>query len=128
MRIEPIIPARRAESFDDPAWSFELKLDGFRCIADTLGGRLLSKQGNRMKRFEPLLDTLPAGYVFDGEIVALDETGRPIFNDLMFGRREPTYVAFDVLFVDGKGREGRSAQGAQGAARQDCPAARSTND
>jgi bifunctional non-homologous end joining protein LigD len=40
--------------------------------------------------------------VFDGEIVALDEDGRPAFNDLLFGRREPSYVAFDVLFVDGQ--------------------------
>src|SRR5205814_1569649 len=42
------------------------------------------------------------GYVFDGEIVALDEDGRPRFNDLLFRRREPVYVAFDVLFVDGR--------------------------
>jgi len=40
--------------------------------------------------------------VFDGEIVALDGDGRPRFNDdLLFGRREPSYVAFDVLVVDG---------------------------
>jgi bifunctional non-homologous end joining protein LigD len=62
---------------------------------------MLSKNGNRMRRFEPLLDALPPGFVFDGEIVALDGDGRPMFNDLLFGRREPTYVAFDVLFVDG---------------------------
>lgn len=36
---------------------------------------MLSKNGNWMRRFERLLDTLQAGYVFDGEIVALDETG-----------------------------------------------------
>ena len=63
---------------------------------------MLSKNGNRMKRFERLLEGLPAGFVFDGEIVALDEDGRPIFNDLLFGRREPVYVAFDVLVVDGR--------------------------
>ena len=39
--------------------------------------------------------------MFDGEIVALDRDGRPRFNDLLFGRREPSYVAFDVLFVEG---------------------------
>jgi bifunctional non-homologous end joining protein LigD len=101
MRYAPIIPTRRAEAFDDPAWCFELKFDGFRCIAETIDLRLISKQQNRMKRFEPLLGTLPYGYIFDGEIVCLDETGRPVFNDLLFWRREPVYVAFDVLNVEG---------------------------
>ena len=99
--MQPIIPIRRKEPFDDPAYLFELKLDGFRGIANTVRGRMLSKNGNRLGRFERLLDALPPGYVFDGEIVALDRDGRPRFNDLLFGRREPSYVAFDVLFVEG---------------------------
>jgi ATP-dependent DNA ligase len=33
--------------------------------------------------------------------VCLDEAGKPIFNDLLFRRREPVYVAFDVLTVEG---------------------------
>jgi len=99
--MKPIIPVVRREPFDDPGWAFELKLDGFRGMADTTEGRLLSKQGNRMKRFEPMLDTLPQGYIFDGEIVCLDEAGKPSFNDLLFRRRDPVYVAFDVLNVEG---------------------------
>jgi ATP-dependent DNA ligase len=79
----------------------ELKLDGFRCLADTTEGRLLSKQKNRMKRFERLLEQLPPGYIFDGEIVCLDEAGKPVFNDLLFCRREPVYIPFDVLNVEG---------------------------
>jgi bifunctional non-homologous end joining protein LigD len=100
-RMDLIIPIRRKEPFDDPAYLFELKLDGFRGLADTVQGRMLSKNLNPLKRFRHLLDALPPGYVFDGEIVVLDEDGRPAFNDLLFGRREPSYVAFDVLFVDG---------------------------
>ena len=99
--LKAVNPIRRAEPFDDPAWGFELKFDGFRCIADTLDQRLVSKHQNRMRRFEPLVGTLPYGYVFDGEIVCLDETGRPSFNDLLFRKREPVYVAFDVLNVEG---------------------------
>jgi ATP-dependent DNA ligase len=30
----------------------------------------------------------------------LGEDGRPRFYDLMFGRREPVYIAFDLLFVE----------------------------
>jgi len=48
-----------------------------------------------------LLEILPQAYVFDGEIVCLDKAGKPIFNDLLFRRREPVYVAFVVLNVEG---------------------------
>jgi len=75
--LSPIIPAVRRDPFDDPAWLFDLKLDGFRGVADTIAGRVLSKRGSRLKRFESLLDQLPEGYVFDGEIVVLDDAGRP---------------------------------------------------
>src|SRR6266566_5260654 len=50
--MQPIIPIIRHEPFDDPAYLFELKLDGFRGIADTIEGRMLSKNGNRLRRFE----------------------------------------------------------------------------
>jgi bifunctional non-homologous end joining protein LigD len=100
--IIPIIPIKRPEPFDDDAWLFELKLDGFRGIADTINGRMLSKNGNQLKRFKPLIDPLPSGYVFDGEIVALEERGHPRFNDLLFGRRAPVYVAFDLMVADGQ--------------------------
>jgi len=54
-----------------------------------------------MKRFEEVLGLLPQGYVFDGELVVLDDAGRPLFNQLLFGHRRPTYVAFDLLIADG---------------------------
>jgi hypothetical protein len=59
--MQPIIPVVRREPFDDSAYVFELKLDGFRGLADTVRGRMLSKNGNRLRRFEPLLEGLPRG-------------------------------------------------------------------
>jgi bifunctional non-homologous end joining protein LigD len=41
--------------------------------------------------------------VLDGEIVKLDESGRPIFLDLMRGRGPFCFVAFDLLAVNGRG-------------------------
>ena len=76
MTISPIIPVLRKDPFDDPAYLFELKFDDFRGLADSIQGRMLSKNGNPLRRFEGLLDALPPGYVFDGEIVALDGDGR----------------------------------------------------
>src|SRR5215469_12001069 len=38
----------------------------------------------------------------DGEIVALDAEGRSIFADLMMGRGEPSYCAFDLVWLNGR--------------------------
>jgi hypothetical protein len=45
--LSAIIPIVRREPFDDPAWLFDLKLDGFRGLADRITGRMLSKNRNR---------------------------------------------------------------------------------
>jgi bifunctional non-homologous end joining protein LigD len=37
----------------------------------------------------------------DGEVIAADETDRPLFYDLVRGSREPAYVAFDLLWLNG---------------------------
>jgi hypothetical protein len=52
--LKPIVPAVRRDAFDDPAWLFDLKLDGFRGIAERIAGRMLSKNGKWLKRFEKL--------------------------------------------------------------------------
>jgi hypothetical protein len=72
MPLHPIVPTRRKEPFDDDSWAFEVKWDGFRGLADTVNGRMLSKNGNPLSQFNSFLDTLPPGYIFDGGICALD--------------------------------------------------------
>jgi ATP-dependent DNA ligase len=59
-RLSPITPTVRREPFDDPAWLFDLKLDGFRGMADTINYRMVSKNGKRLQWFVPLLDNLPS--------------------------------------------------------------------
>src|SRR5215469_3126208 len=54
---------------------FEAKFGGFRAAADAVRGRLISRNGNRMQRFEGVLDLLPKGHVFDGALVVLDDAG-----------------------------------------------------
>jgi bifunctional non-homologous end joining protein LigD len=39
--------------------------------------------------------------ILDGEVIAADETGRPQFYDLLRHTRRPSYVAFDVLWLNG---------------------------
>jgi hypothetical protein len=42
--MDLIIPIKRKEPFDDPAYLFELKLDGFRGLADTIQGDALEER------------------------------------------------------------------------------------
>jgi bifunctional non-homologous end joining protein LigD len=100
---------RRREPFDHPDWLFELKWDGFRTLAHVTGGgsKLVSRSGNAFRSFPDLaaelaLEVNADDAVLDGEIVKLDDSGRPIFLDLMRRRGPFALVAFDVLVVNGK--------------------------
>ena len=83
-RVQPIIPIWRREPFDDPEWLFDFKYDGFRglCYLEQGRCRLISRNGNVLSRFEALGEQM-AGMleideaIIDGEVVAVDETGRP---------------------------------------------------
>jgi ATP-dependent DNA ligase len=69
---------------------FEAKFNGFLAAADTVRGRLISRNGNRMQRLEEVLNLLPKDCVFDGELVVLDDAGGPLFDALLFARRRAT--------------------------------------
>jgi bifunctional non-homologous end joining protein LigD len=88
-KICPIIPVRRRDLFESAEWVYELKHDGFRALAYLNGGgcRLISRRGNEMKRFNELAglvakDVKANSAVLDGEIVALDGSGKPVFTTL----------------------------------------------
>jgi bifunctional non-homologous end joining protein LigD len=98
---------RKAEPFDDPDYLFELKYDGFRSFAVIRNGEcsLVSRNGNDFKTFETLRVGLPADFratnvIIDGEIACLDGVGRSVFDELFYRRREPVFIAFDVLRVE----------------------------
>src|SRR5215208_6587036 len=91
-------------------WQFEPKLDGFRCLVCTHGGRFRarSRNGWNMTELLPeLVGPLPADVQLDGELVALDSGGRPDFHRLVGrmlrgrGGISVTFFVFDVLAVDG---------------------------
>lgn len=101
------MPLRRLrEPFDDPRYLFELKYDGYRSLAfvRARGAELVSRNAHPFRQFAPLCAALreavlPATAVLDGEIVCLDDAGRPQFAHLLFRRGMPAFVAFDVLQV-----------------------------
>jgi bifunctional non-homologous end joining protein LigD len=101
-----IVPA---EPFSHPDWLFEIKWDGFRALARIDQGRcrLISRKGNEFKSFNSLGASLGDclrvnSAVVDGEIVCLDDHGKPQFADLLFRSGEPRFFAFDLLWCDGQ--------------------------
>ena len=114
--IEPIAPTWRKEPFDHPEWLFEVKYDGFRALCFVENGRcsFVSRRGNVFTRFDALCEQVASALchdvvselglddaVVDGEVIATDESGRPQFYDLLRRTRSPSYIAFDLLWLNG---------------------------
>ncbi len=79
----------RDEPFSKAGWVFELKLDGWRVLAERHGTetRLLSRNGNDLSATFPevvrSLRALPmTNVLIDGEVVTLDDRGHPNFQRL----------------------------------------------
>jgi bifunctional non-homologous end joining protein LigD len=99
-------------SDDAKAWSYELKLDGYRAVAFKTGGRLHLRSRNdndfsaRYGTVLSGLSKLPADTVIDGEVVTLDEEGRPSFGLLQnHDSASPAtlvYFVFDVMVLAGR--------------------------
>jgi bifunctional non-homologous end joining protein LigD len=92
-------------------WLYELKLDGYRAIAYKSGGavRLRSRNNKDFDARYPAvvrgLVGLPDETVIDGEIVALDDDGRPSFSALQNYGSAATpivYYVFDVMVLAGR--------------------------
>ncbi len=118
--VQLMLAEARDNAFTAAGWFFEIKLDGYRVLGARDGtARLLSRNGNDLSSGFPevirALAALPCNRVLlDGEIVALDEAGRPSFQRLQQRARlrrgldirhamvenPVTYFAFDLLGVD----------------------------
>ncbi len=116
----PMLATTVDAPFDDPAWAFELKWDGYRALvridehgAVTIG----SRSGNDFTKKFPELGALADAFserpvVVDGEIVVLDREGKSSFGALQervdrFGRSAPgnasvTFVVFDAIYGNGR--------------------------
>jgi bifunctional non-homologous end joining protein LigD len=103
-------------------WLYEVKWDGYRALCFLADGkvRMLSRRGNNLnKQFAPIAEALQQCLkaetaIIDGEVVALDEKGRPSFQHLQnytgFGTKPAlkgvappplNFFAFDLLYLNG---------------------------
>lgn len=107
----PMLTTLVEEPFNSKEWLFEIKLDGFRAIADLTKSspKLYSRNKNLFNEsFPHLIEELKAldrDAVLDGEIVALDKEGISHFQSLQNWQRDSSaiyYYVFDLLYLDGK--------------------------
>ena len=110
--VKPALALSRKELPEGDDLSYEIKLDGFRCLAFVDGEEIFlqSRAGKPLGRYFPELELPPGRYVLDGEIVVRGENGREDF-DALGQRIHPAvsrvqrlsletparYVAFDLL-------------------------------
>ena len=110
--IEPMLLLRTdALPKDAGDWEYQLKLDGYRAIAFKTRGRvqLRSRNDNDFSIRYPAivqgLAKLPDETVIDGEVIALDEDGRPSFSVLQnYGSSKApvVYFVFDLMMLAGQ--------------------------
>ena len=112
--VEPMLATLASKPFSDPDWLFEIKWDGYRVQAVVREGsvKILTRNLHDAETYFPRLLTPPSWIsaseaIVDGEVVALDDLGRPDFGLLQerLGQRGApglVYQAFDLLYLDGR--------------------------
>jgi len=116
--VPPMAALNVSKLPEGEAWLYEVKWDGYRALAAKDGSAvsLLSRKGNNLTRDYPEVVEAVQGIdaktaLLDGEIVALDEQGRPSFQMLQhrasLGKnRRVVYYAFDLLNLNGRDLRG----------------------
>jgi ATP-dependent DNA ligase len=101
---------RRATAFDNDGWLFELKYDGFRALLEIDGAsaRLVSRNRNHFKHLDTLAEALAKSLhvkdaILDGEIICADETGRPIFLEMLRGRHPCCFIGVRSALAQRRG-------------------------
>jgi bifunctional non-homologous end joining protein LigD len=120
--VRLMLAETRQEPFSKAGWIYEIKYDGYRILAGRDAGeaQLLTRNANDATQTFPevarAVRALPYdGLVLDGEVVCLDESGRPSFDQLQKRGRlthgseirraavdyPATYFVFDLLGFEG---------------------------
>jgi len=112
--VPPQLATRVEQPPSQEGWIHEIKFDGYRAQARIDRGKvkILTRRGldwcARFPNLAPALLRLPVQRaLLDGEIVALDDSGRPDFGrlqaNLSEGRRDGfIFMLFDLLHLDGR--------------------------
>ena len=106
--ISPNLLLPTATLPEGAGWQYEVKFDGYRALAIKSGGRvqLRSRNDKDFTRRYPgvgvALSEMPDETVIDGEVVALNADGKPVFSLLQNGGTNIHFYVFDMLVLSGK--------------------------
>jgi bifunctional non-homologous end joining protein LigD len=109
--VTPMLARPVNELPSGTGWLYELKLDGYRVLVLKSRGNvtLFSRRGNNLSNIYPTITRaftfLPDNTMVDGELVVLDELGRPSFSALQKSRFTPDalhFYVFDLLAYQGR--------------------------
>jgi ATP dependent DNA ligase-like protein len=134
--IEPMECLAVPKLPDGPEWVYETKLDGYCALAINCKGKLSlysRKRRSFHRQYVHIFDALrelPENTVLDGEIVALDDTGRPNFNLLQHFRSKASkiyYFVFDSPVLRRQRSDARSTHRSAGDTGDEAPNRFSTN-
>lgn len=107
-RMAPMLAGTAPSPFSGEDWLFEIKWDGYRCLAYVSPEEVYldSRNGKPLLPQFPSLSSMPGSLrcreaLLDGEIVAM-KAGRVDFSHLRRGASPVLYVAFDLLWLDGR--------------------------
>ncbi|MEO5907184.1 MAG: DNA ligase D, partial [Saprospiraceae bacterium] len=103
--------ATLSDPFDQEGWLYEIKWDGYRAISIMNKNQIeLISRNNKSfnEKFYPVYAAIKAWgihAIIDGEVVVLDDDGKPDFGALQNWRSESDgeiiYYVFDVMWLDG---------------------------
>jgi bifunctional non-homologous end joining protein LigD len=108
-KVRPMLATKIEKPFTDAEWLYEVKWDGYRVLAHVKNQKatLRSREGlNYTKQYQVVaeaLSELAYDVVLDGEIVTLDNEGKPNFDLLQkyAGSSPLIYYVFDVTWCNG---------------------------
>ena len=109
-KIAPMLATLTKTPLNNPDYLYEIKWDGYRILAYADGKKVQLHSRSSLdytNKYPPIakaLKDLKHKVVLDGEVVVLNEEGRPDFDTLQNynGHNTPiTYYAFDILWLDG---------------------------
>ena len=100
--IEPMECLPVAKLPEGSQWAYEIRLDGYRAVAVKSAGKV-KLYSRRRKSFNTqypyLIDALrdlPENSVVDGEVVALDDSGKPDFRLLQEYRKQASRIHYFI--------------------------------